>query len=594
MSDLRVILFFVIFSRLPFLLHPVQGDDLYYLYGAQHAQVEPAHPHHAKYVFQGREVSMLGHPHPPLNSWLLGGLLAAAGDVYPVVFHGFYLLPSLLCALAVYRMAEKLAPDRALTATLLFLAAPAFWVSGNSFEADLPLLTCLLCGMALFLHGRHWLAAVPLFLAGLAAYQAVALIPVLWMLRRGYVPACAPALAVAAYQIAERVSTGIFPVAAAAGYFNEYGLQRLQAKLLNAASLLSHLTWTAGPVALFQPHWGLASALPAALLDWHPLFWASAAIGVTLLIRMDGWLGWWVRIFFAASVVLFFAGSARYLLPLTPAVCLWIAQKLPEDRLTLAIASQMLLSGLLTMANYQHWQGYKDFVDAQTALIQSTVARDSRVWVSAEWGLRFYAESLGALPLRQAQPLAPGDLVIHSRYSAPPAGLLQKVAEETIRPALPLRLIGGSAGWSTVAFGVRPFEISTDPVDVVTVSAVVEREPVERRLSMASPAAHHQLISGFYQLENNRYRWMARKGTLLLKPSEGPLTVSVYATAPAELRVSLEGVEVLRQTLAAGAHSLITKAGKGSLVSLEVDRTVPAPGDTRELGLIVESVGFQQ
>lgn len=594
MSDLRVILFFVIFSRLPFLLHPVQGDDLYYLYGAQHAQIDPAHPHHARYVFQGREVSMQGHPHPPLNAWLLGGLLALTGDVQTVAFHGFYLLLSLLCALSVYRMAEKLAPDRALQATLLFLAAPAFWVSGNSFEADLPLLACLLSGIALFLHQRHWLATIPLFLAGLAAYQAVALIPVLWLLRRGYLQACAPALAVAGYQIFEKLSTGVFPVAAAAGYFNEYGLQRLQAKLLNAASLISHLTWTAGPVALWQPHWALAAALPAALLDWHPLYWISAGIGAVVLIRVDGWLGWWVRIFFAASLVLFFAGSARYLLPLAPAVCIWVAKKLPEDRLTMAIAAQMVLSGILTMANYQHWQGYKDFIDAQASLIQSTVAKDARVWVNGEWGLRFYAESLGALPLRQAQAVQPGDLIIESKFAAPTAGMLRKVADQEIRPQLPIRLIGGRAGWSTVAFGVRPFDISMAPVDVVTLSAAVEREPTERQLPMSSPAAAYQLLSGFYQLEENRYRWMSRKGTLLLKPGEGPLTAVVYATAPAELRISLDGTELLRQPIPAGRHTLTTKPGKGSLVAIEVDRAVPAPGDTRELGLIVESVGFQQ
>jgi hypothetical protein len=43
----------VLLLRLPFLNEAVQGDDVYYLYGAQHAQIDPLHPLHTHYAFLG-------------------------------------------------------------------------------------------------------------------------------------------------------------------------------------------------------------------------------------------------------------------------------------------------------------------------------------------------------------------------------------------------------------------------------------------------------------------------------------------------------------------------------------------------------------
>ena len=64
-----IVVLVVLALRLPFLNQAVQGDDYNYLAGAMHAQVDPLHPTHGKYVFLGRMVDMRGHPHPPLNMW---------------------------------------------------------------------------------------------------------------------------------------------------------------------------------------------------------------------------------------------------------------------------------------------------------------------------------------------------------------------------------------------------------------------------------------------------------------------------------------------------------------------------------------------
>src|SRR5712672_2282315 len=78
---LLLVLAVVLLLRAPFLNQAIQGDDVYYLAGAEHAQIEPAHPVNVRYVFQGDAVDMEGHTHPPLNAWILGGLLVAVGDI---------------------------------------------------------------------------------------------------------------------------------------------------------------------------------------------------------------------------------------------------------------------------------------------------------------------------------------------------------------------------------------------------------------------------------------------------------------------------------------------------------------------------------
>lgn len=588
---LRLLLAFVVVTRLPFLWQPIQGDDLYYLYGAQHAQIDPWHPHQAKYFFQGREVSMLGHPHPPLNAWILGGLLAARGDIDEVLFHGVYLLFSLICAAAMYALARKYAPGRELLASLLFLSTPVLWVSGTSLESDLPFLAMWMSGLALWAHGRIWWAVVPLFLSGLAAYQAVALIPVLWLARRSWL-AIAPAVGVAAYQVFEYASSGVWPILQTAGYFSEYGLQRWELKLRSALALTAHLPWLAGPVAMFQPSWWLALGLPAALADWHPLFWGSLALGAVVLVKIDGFLGWWVRIFFAAALVLFFAGSARYLLPIAPALALWAATKLSEERLTCAIAAQMMLAGLLTLSNYQHWQGYKDFALANTP-------QDRRVWVDGEWGFRFYAESRGAVALPQGRRVQDGDRLLEQQLTREDrAGNAPVLAQREIRASLPLCLIGRNcrSGWSSAAFGLRPFDISFAPLDTVRLRAVAERAPTASFLRMNAPECQYQLLGGFFSLEENRYRWMGPRGEVSLVGKGGPLAIEVFATEERTLTVSADGRALGVYKLKQGLQTIRTppvEAADRVVVLLSVDRPVKAPGDARELGAIVQSIGFQ-
>src|ERR1700721_3901763 len=118
---LWLVVVLVVFAlRLPFLHQAVQGDDPYYLYGAEHALIDPLHPSSARYIFQGDLVDMRGHPHPPLNSWTLAVPLAVLGDVREAPFHFLYILFSLIAALAMWSLAPRFC-ERPLLATLVFM-----------------------------------------------------------------------------------------------------------------------------------------------------------------------------------------------------------------------------------------------------------------------------------------------------------------------------------------------------------------------------------------------------------------------------------------------------------------------------------------
>ncbi|MBI5084160.1 MAG: glycosyltransferase family 39 protein [Acidobacteria bacterium] len=582
-----LVFLFVLAVRLPFLNQAIQGDDYYYLAAAQHAQVDAAHPHHARYVFLGIPMDMRGHPHPPGNAWLLGALLAVIGDIREVPFHAAYGLLSLLAAFSMLALARRFVPERALEATLLFCAVPAFLVNGGSLEADLPLLAFWMLSMALVVSGQYGWAAPAMAACSITGYQSVVLIPIvgLWLwqqgeLRRRWWLLAIPVAVIGGYQVFERITAGEFPALVLNQHFQTYGLQRLEMKLKNAVALSGHLVVMLTPIG----------------------FWA-------LLRRRDRFLTAWVGIFFATALVLFFAGSARYLLPLAAPFAIVVARHYSKRPALLwtCFALSLALGLGLAWVNYQHWDGYRRF--AADAMRDVNPEHGKRVWVNGEWGLRFYSEARGALPVEGGQALRPGDYVITSELAERIAyttggGKAVEQARMAIMPTLPLRLIGLGArsGYSSVGFGLRPFDVTTAPVDVVTMSLIVDKKPELSWLPMATRSAENQIVSGVYKLENDQWRWMGARAVFLLKPPAGaaPLAAQIYIpdTAPGRtVALTVDGVERARTTFAApGVYTLATAAlkpeGESVTVVLSIDKEFTAPGDGRRLGMIVTGVGF--
>jgi hypothetical protein len=585
-TRLALLLAVVLFIRVPFLNQAIQGDDVYYLAAAEHAQIDPLHPNHVQYVFLGDRVDLRGFPHPPLNAWFLALLLAVLGDIREVPFHAAYILFSLIAALAMWSLAKRFSP-RPLWATLLFLAVPAFVINGNSFESDLPFLAFWMAGIACFAADKKVLAALAMALAALSAFQAVFLTPILavylWIYRRKDRPAwlltlVAPAT-ILAWQLFERWSSGALPVAVAAGYMSSYGLQALANKIRSAAALAVHACFMIFPALLPG----------AALLAWKRRD------------RDTAFLAAWIALFFAGAAVLFFAGSARYLLPMAAPLALLVS-RLQARWLVVGFAAQMALSLALATVNYQHWDGYRRFAQE---IHPSTSGH--RVYIDGEWGLRYYLEADGGVPLERSQVLRAGDIVVSSRlaypveFTAPTA----TIAEQPIRASLPLQLIGLQArsGYSTATKGLRPFDISAAPIDIVHAAIVLDRHPTLAYLPMNAPETNSQIVSGLYDLEGNAWRWMSGSAVVLLKapaqrmPLEAVFTIPDSAPAR-RMDLLLDARVVASQTYSApGTYTLQSPpqmpAGPTATVTLTADRTFSVPGDHRELGVVVSTIGFR-
>jgi len=274
-----------------------------------------------------------------------------------------------------------------------------------------------------------------------------------------------------------------------------------------------------------------------------------------------------------------------------------LASRLPSRWLAAGFAAQLALSLGLAAANYQHWGAVRQFASSLRPL-----TRDHRVWVDDSLGLRYYMEVQGALPLRKTQRLRSGDLIVSSQLdrAVEVTTPLSKVAQADVRPAIPLRLIGleSKSGYSTTR-GFWPFGVSTGLIDRLTATEVMERHPTQTYLNLGTPDATEQIVSGI----DTRDRWMFQNAVVVLKspPKPARLRVNFYISdkAPARhISLSLDGREVAAQTYPGpGVYTLETAqpvkaTGQSAAVEIAVDRTFSAPGDQRQLGVVLIGVGF--
>lgn len=581
---LLLILGLVLLLRLPFLNQPIQGDDPVYLTEASHALIEPLHPDHVGYTFRGRTVDLRGLTHPPLNGWMLAGLLAMFGGVKEVPLHLAYIAFSLLAAASMWSLARRFSPHP-LAATLLFLAVPAFVVNGTSLETDVPFAAFWMAAIALFCADRLVLSALMMVLASLTAYQTIVLIPILavycWLYRRRsrahWLTLLVPVLVFVGWQVFERVSTGALPAGVLSGYFTIY--QTMQAKLVNALALSVHF--------------------------WFILF--PALVPLTLLIawvnrreRETQFLLAWIVIFFGSALVIFFAGSARYLLPMAAPMAM-LAAALPRRWVTAGFVLQMTLSLGLAVMNYQHWSAYRVYAASLDKVIEN-----HRVWVDDEWGLRHYLFERGAQPLQKTTKLRADDIIVSGQLShaVEPTVLLATAAPTTeIRPAIPLRLIGleTHSGYSSAALDrLWPFGLSAGVIDRVRTSRVVERHPTTSYVDLKVAGAKDQIVSGIWSDDH----WMSASGVVIVKSPEASATLTVDFYVPdnalaRHIAVLLDDREICATTVSApGPGKLscpapVALAGPTAMVEVRVDKTFRVPPDERDLGIILLGVGLK-
>ncbi|MBM3794341.1 MAG: glycosyltransferase family 39 protein [Acidobacteria bacterium] len=616
--------------RLPYLWMPVQGDDAFYLAMAQHALVDPVHPNNFKLIAQGGEVDMRGFPKPPGNAWILAAALAVAGEVREPALHLLYAGFTLLALRALWELALVFAPAAPRWAVLLFAAAPALVINGNSLEADVPFVAFFLAALAFWVRGVWTLGAVAASVAAIIEYKAAMVVPIaglyLWrqrprVPRSAWLALAAPVAALAAWQLFQRWSTGAAPAEVLAGYFQTRGLQSPANKLRNALALTVHSGWVVSPLLTLawfgRAEWALgalAALAGAWLLDANPLFWLPLGAGVGVLtsmvreaVRRD-YLAAWFVLYFSFAVTVFFAGSARYLLPAAAPLVLVTVNRLADRPrwLTAGFVLQMALALLLNQANYEHWLGYREAV----ARWDQTLRDAPRAWVAGEWGLRFYAEAAGAASLRRDQTLRPGDVTIAQRIGqpidfTPGGGVAAPLAEYSVQPRLPLRLLaaGSRSAYSSHDGGFRAFDVSAAPADVVTASVITARAPVLSYLPMNAPEAEFQLAGGAYALQDS-WRWTNRRVVALLKtPAGAPKAVEatfrIIDHSPVRRATLLvDGRPVAEASLPGpGLHTLksqspVSVSGNSATLTLLLDSTFRVPNDDRELAVILTGIGF--
>ncbi len=621
----------VALMRLPYLWFPIQGDDNFYLAMAQHALVDPLHPNRFQYVAEGGLVDMRGFPKPPGNAWILAGALAVLGDVREPALHLLYAGFSLLALWAVWELALVfcVSPHWAVA---LFAAVPTFAINGNSLEADIPFVAFFMMAMAFLVRGvidespaAAGLAAMAGVAAALIEYKAIALVPLgalyVWRSRRRAWPlpwlaVLAPAIVIAAWQVFERFSTGAASAQVLTGYFQSRGLQSPENKLRNALALTVHAGWIVSPllaVATFGAmDWAVAivAVLAGAWFDSSPLFWLPLACGAAIILRSLRSTGEmaeaWPALYFLFALAVFFSGSARYLLPMAAPIVITTVNRLHGRRNLLAAgwALQLALALALNHANYQHWISYKIAVEQVKPSLAS-----QRAWVAGEWGLRFYAESAGAAPLRRGQSVRPGDVVISSHLGqqidyTTGGGTAAPLMDYPVQPALPFRLLAANSpsAYSTHANGFRAFDISTQPADVVTAVQIVERAPRLSFIPMNAPEVSFQVASGVYALQDS-WRWTNRRVVALLKRpgTAAPVEATFRIVDQSPVRhatLTLDGRIVAEQSFPGpGLYTLrsatpVTAASDSATAILTLDQSFHTPQDARELAVILTGIGF--
>jgi hypothetical protein len=146
---------------------------------------------------------------------------------------------------------------------------------------------------------------------------------------------------------------------------------------------------------------------------------------------------------------------------------------------------------------------------------------------------------------------------------------------------------------------LRPFEISTAPIDRVRAQVVAERNPQLIWISPGDPQAAAQIISGL-----SPDGWMGDKATVLLKRPDHAmplrLEMSIPALAPARhVQMLVNGQLVAEETFAKPGEYVISVPPDASLkgaaltVTLTVDATFSVPTDRRRLGIVITGVGFR-
>jgi hypothetical protein len=121
---------------------------------------------------------------------------------------------------------------------------------------------------------------------------------------------------------------------------------------------------------------------------------------------------------------------------------------------------------------------------------------------------------------------------------------------------------------------------------------------------MNAADAEYYIVSGLGRLESGAWRWTDRRAVVALKAPIRPLALEasfyIPENAPARhVQLLAHGNVVAEETFPGpGEYTLRSRlplpAAPGFVnVTLEVDRTFRVPGDVRDLGVVLNGMGFK-
>ena len=531
--DLTLLIALTVAIHLPFISQAFHLDDVQYLDVAHNVFQNPLFPLDLQSVFEGKHLTLWAHSHPPLNSYVMAGLLLLTTRTPSErLLHSCFLFFPILVAIAFYFLARQFIA-RPLPATALLVTNPILIVCSHTLMTDVPLLAMWLCGTALFVIGIEKdqnrmidAAAIPLTAACFYAYQALGAILLLGfyaisrrrLRQREILILCVPVLLLAGWQFSGYMHRGTIYMSAMFGELGRRGWWQPAIKIRTAVSTFAYLgalvvpfpfmlwrtargpkailTWLALPV-------GLLAAYSQREYSWPQQVFLIACVagGVALAAWTVGrlitaarlpkvssddlFLCLWFTGMLVACITVFLGGSARYLLPACPAVLLLVLRA-DEPRNTSRsrvfdgslLTVQLALGLVLAQADYQFaGTGQREAYDFQRDYV-----RNHQLFLfSGEWGFRYYMTAIGGEVMAEDTTGFPGELVVKSRLSLGRPfdfdRFLEPLEQRTYRIRSPLRLVDvhAHAGFWSDGWGVLPFWFSRENLDEISIYRVKEK-----------------------------------------------------------------------------------------------------------------------
>ena len=511
---------------LPFINQPFHIDDRIYVEVADNILDRPLYPYDYPAVFEGFEApDAASHSHLPLTSYYLAAIEALTGSQKEWVFHLAFLIFPILAAWGMYDLARRFVRFPLAAAALLVLS-PVFLVLSHTLMTDVPFLALWILAFSRFFpvmdgsaRKSDWViltasvvgaafisvtAIIPVFLFAITAVVSgrpahpvsrrllsvlLGLPFVLWFLWF--------LLAYLHYRRFVLVNTVLHMNQRAAFDWGLLGVKALSFVLnVGALFLLPLVAWIA-----FAWGWRLRIALAVFFAAFVPFYtWVSGwvwpqtllfAVFLSTGLLIVGSLiasaragafdvpGWWaVLLWFAAvlaaCLILYYSGSARYTLPALPVVVLLTLRQLECRIKEEYFLRNLVCLGVVLTAAYSLWISAGDyrFAGVYRQVAPELVAKYARpgrvVWITGEWGFRYYMNQAGARTLLQTSTGPQADDIIIKPYVAMPWVTLYDPGEYTdlleqrcakIHSRVRILDFDSHAGFYSTGWGMLPYSL---------------------------------------------------------------------------------------------------------------------------------------